>query len=82
MLKPYRVGVGGRLFTVLLLFLVTHTAVTANPGGRRVPLSRYWKCALCGHMSRFTQELSRYRKKNAFQTLPELAQEVGVRLRL
>lgn len=28
-------------------------------------------------MSRFTQELSRYRKKNAFQTLPELAQEVG-----
>eukprot|EP00903_Cladosiphon_okamuranus_P017430 g16054.t1 len=37
--------------------------------------SRYWKCALCGHMSRFTQELSRYRKKNAFQTLPELAQE-------
>eukprot|EP00752_Nemacystus_decipiens_P002888 g2687.t1 len=37
--------------------------------------TRYWKCALCGHLSRFTQELSRYRKKNAFQTLPELAQE-------
>ncbi|CAN0093630.1 unnamed protein product [Pylaiella littoralis] len=37
--------------------------------------TRYWKCALCGHMNRFTQELSRYRKKNAFQTLPELAQE-------
>lgn len=39
---------------------------------------RYWKCALCGHMSRFTHELSRYRTKNPFQALPELAQEVGL----
>lgn len=29
-------------------------------------------------MSRLTQELSRYRKKNAFELLPELAQEVTV----
>ncbi|CAM9609032.1 unnamed protein product [Laminaria digitata] len=37
--------------------------------------TRYWKCALCGHMSRITQELSRYRQHNAFQVLPELSQE-------
>ncbi|CAM9201577.1 unnamed protein product [Scytosiphon promiscuus] len=37
--------------------------------------NRYWKCALCGHMSRFTQEHSRYRDRNAFRTLPELEHE-------
>lgn len=56
----------------------TPRSVNHEPPARLL-FHRYWKCALCGHMSRFTQELSRYRKKNAFQTLPELAQEVGVR---
>ena len=39
--------------------------------------TRSWTCALCGHVSRFPQELSRYRRNNAFKVLPELAQEVG-----
>lgn len=56
------------LVLVLLLLFLSHLALFAG---------RYWKCALCGHMSRFpAQDANRYRKNNVFEALPELAQEV------